>query len=91
MHRKRVSSDLTQGSLPLQVLRFSVPIICTSILQLLFNAADMAIAGQFIGDQALGAVGATTFWVNGFINLLVGISVGANVVLARYFGMKKPD
>lgn len=91
MHRKRVSSDLTQGSLPLQVLRFSVPIICTSILQLLFNAADMAIARQFIGDQALGAVGATTFWVNGFINFLVGISVGANVVLARYFGMKKPD
>ena len=91
MYRKRVSSDLTQGPLPLQVLRFSVPIICTSILQLLFNAADMAIAGRFIGDQALGAVGATTFLVNGFINFLVGISLGANVVLARYFGMKKPD
>ena len=74
----------------LQVLLFSLPIIYTSILQLLFNAADMAIAGRFIGDHALGAVGATTFLVNGFINFLVGISVGANVVISRYFGMKDP-
>ena len=50
----------------------------------------MAIAGRFIGDHALGAVGATTFLVNGFINFLVGISVGANVVISRYFGMKDP-
>ncbi len=91
MDRKMTSADLTQGPLLIQVLRFSVPIILTNFLQLLFNAADMAIAGQFIGDHALGAVGATTFLVNGFVNFLVGISVGANVVIARYFGMKNPE
>ncbi len=89
--QKKTATDLTQGPLLLQVLIFSVPIILTSFLQLLFNAADMAIAGQFIGDHALGAVGATTFLVNGHVNFLIGISVGANVVIARYFGMKDPE
>lgn len=88
--RQNTAADLTKGPLMLQVLLFSLPIIYTSFLQLLFNAADMAIAGRFIGDHALGAVGATTFLVNGFINFLVGISVGANVVISRYFGMKDP-
>lgn len=91
MDRKTTATDLTQGPLLIQVLRFSVPIILTSFLQLLFNAADMAIAGQFIGDYALGAVGATTFLVNGFVNFLVGISVGANVVIARCFGMRAAE
>ena len=74
--RQNTAADLTKGPLALQVLLFSLPIIYTSFLQLLFNAADMAIAGRFIGNHALGAVGATTFLVNGFINFLVGISVG---------------
>lgn len=52
--------DLTQGSLARQIIRFSLPLICSNLLQVLFNLADLAVVGQFVGSTALGAVGSTT-------------------------------
>jgi len=77
---------MLNGSLGRKILRFAVPLAATSILQQLFNAADIAVVGQFAGDKALAAVGANTFVINMLINLFVGISVGVNVVVANSIG-----
>ena len=61
----------------------------SSILQLLFNAADVIVVGNFAGDDSLGAVGSTTSLINLLVNLFIGLSVGANVLTARYFGAKQ--
>ncbi|WP_406539459.1 MATE family efflux transporter [Fibrobacter sp.] len=78
--------DMLNGPLGRKILRFAVPLAATSILQQLFNAADIAVVGQFAGDKALAAVGANTFVINMLINLFVGISVGVNVVVANSIG-----
>jgi len=77
---------MLNGPLGRKILRFAVPLAATSILQQLFNAADIAVVGQFAGDKALAAVGANTFVINMLINLFVGISVGVNVVVANSIG-----
>ena len=77
---------MLNGPLGRKILRFAVPLAATSILQQLFNAADIAVGGQFAGDKALAAVGANTFVINMLINLFVGISVGVNVVVANSIG-----
>lgn len=77
---------MLNGPLGRKILRFAVPLAATSILQQLFNAADVAVVGQFAGDKALAAVGANTFVINMLINLFVGISVGVNVVVANSIG-----
>ncbi len=82
----KTNMDMLNGPLGRKILRFAVPLAATSILQQLFNAADVAVVGQFAGDKALAAVGANTFVINLLINLFVGISVGANVVVANSIG-----
>ena len=82
----KTNMDMLNGPLGRKILRFAVPLAATSILQQLFNAADIAVVGQFAGDKALAAVGANTFVINLLINLFVGISVGANVVVANSIG-----
>ena len=82
----KTNMDMLNGSLGRKILRFAVPLAATSILQQLFNAADIAVVGQFAGDKALAAVGANTFVINMLINLFVGISVGVNVVVANSIG-----
>lgn len=82
----KTNMDMLNGPLGRKILRFAVPLAATSILQQLFNAADIAVVGQFAGDKALAAVGANTFVINMLINLFVGISVGVNVVVANSFG-----
>lgn len=77
---------MLNGPLGRKILKFAVPLAATSILQQLFNAADIAVVGQFAGDKALAAVGANTFVINMLINLFVGISVGVNVVVANSIG-----
>ena len=78
----KTNMDMLNGPLGRKILRFAIPLAATSILQQLFNAADIAVVGQFAGDKALAAVGANTFVINLLINLFVGISVGVNVVVA---------
>lgn len=78
--------DLTTGPLFKKLLIVSIPLILTNILQLLFNAADVAVVGIFKGDDAVAAVGANTALINLIINLFVGLGAGASVVLAKYVG-----
>lgn len=81
--------DMTEGPLFTKLLRFSIPLIFSSFLQLLFNAADVVVVGRFAGDNSLAAVGSTGSLINLLINLFMGLSIGTNVVVARYFGAKQ--
>lgn len=78
--------DMTNGPLLGKIIRFAVPLALSGVLQLLFNAADMVVAGRFAGSEALAAVGSTGALINLIINLFIGLSVGVNVLVARYYG-----
>ena len=80
--------DMLNGSLWDKILVFALPLAASSILQQLFNSADVAVAGRFAGSQALAAVGSNSYVINLLINLFVGLSVGANVIIANYIGKK---
>lgn len=74
-----------------KLISFSIPLMLSGILQLLFNAVDIIVVGRFAGSQALAAVGSTTALINVFTNLFIGVSLGANVLAARFYasGRKK--
>jgi putative MATE family efflux protein len=80
--------DLTEGSLFKNIIKFTVPIIITGVLQLLFNAADIVVVGRYASDTALAAVSSTGALINLIVNLLMGLSVGAGVCVARCFGSR---
>ncbi|MBR4542180.1 MAG: MATE family efflux transporter [Lachnospiraceae bacterium] len=81
--------NMCEGPILPKMLKFAVPLMLSSILQLLFNAADVVVVGKFAGDDALAAVGCTGSLINLLINLFMGLSVGANVMVARHFGAKR--
>ena len=83
---KAVNINMTQGPLLGKVIRFSVPLMLSGMLQLLYNAADVVVVGRFAGAAALAAVGSTGALVNLLVNLFMGVSVGCNVLVARYYG-----
>ena len=89
--RKRRNLDMTHGPLLGKILLFSVPVMLTSLLQVAFNAADVIVVGQFAGYSSLAAVGSSTSTIFLFINMLVGISVGVNVLIANYVGAGDKD
>ena len=76
---------MCNGTIMDKLISFSLPLMLSSILQLMFNAVDIIVVGRFSGSQALAAVGSTTALINIFTNLFIGISLGANVLAARYF------
>lgn len=76
--------DMTTGSLMPKIITFFVPLMISNMLQLLFNAVDLVVVGNWAGNEALAAVGSTTALINVFTNLVIGISLGANVIAARY-------
>lgn len=80
-------NELTQGKLGINILKFAIPLAATGILQQLFNAADIAVVGRYVGKEAMAAVGSNTPLTALIINLFVGISIGANVVIAKFIGM----
>ena len=80
---------MCSGSIFKKMLMFALPLMCSSILQLLFNAADIVVVGRFAGDNALAAVGSNTALINLLTNLFVGLSIGSNVLTARYYGAKQ--
>ena len=86
---KNYKLDMTQGSILANLFRFSIPLVLSSTLQLLFNAADIVVVGRFAGDNSLGAVGSTSSLINLLVNLFIGLSIGANVVAANFFGAGK--
>ena len=83
--------DMLNGGLAGKLILFSLPLACSSILQQLFNSADVAVVGRFAGDNALAAVGSCVALVGIFVNLIVGLSVGPNAVLANLIGQKKRE
>ncbi|MBR2053430.1 MAG: MATE family efflux transporter, partial [Clostridia bacterium] len=82
------SLDMVEGRILPQLIRFSLPLMATSLLQLLYNAADMVVVGQFAGAESLAAVGSTGALINLITNLFVGFSLGANVVIAHANGAR---
>ncbi len=86
---KNYEMDMCSGPILSKMLLFTLPLICSSILQLLFNAADIIVVGRFAGDNALAAVGSNTALINLLVNLFVGLSVGSSVLVAHYYGAKQ--
>ena len=89
--KKSHEMDMLNGSLALKMLIFAMPLAASSILQQLFNSADVAVAGRFAGSDALAAVGSNAAVVALFVNVFVGLSVGVNVLVAHYIGQNKKD
>lgn len=83
------SINMLEGPLFGKLILFAMPIAITSILQQLFNSADIVVCGRFVGNVALAAVGANSQIINLFINSFIGLSVGANVMIANYIGAGK--
>lgn len=84
--KNKYEMDMCNGPLLGKIILFSIPVILSGILQLLFNAADIVVVGRFAGNEALAAVGSTSSLINLMTNLFIGLSVGANVLVARYYG-----
>ena len=80
---------MCEGPILPKLLKFAIPLMLSSILQLMFNAADVVVVGRFAGDNSLAAVGCTGSLINLLINLFVGLSVGTNVMAARHYGAKQ--
>lgn len=80
---------MCSGSIMDKLISFSLPLMLSGVLQLMFNAVDIVVVGRFSGSQALAAVGSTTALINLFTNLFIGISLGANVLAARFFASGK--
>ena len=89
MKNNKYEIDMCNGTLMDKLISFSLPLMLSGILQLLFNAVDIIVVGRFTGRQALAAVGSTTALINIFTNLFIGISLGANVLAARFYASGK--
>ena len=86
---KAVSVDLTKGPIGKQSLQFTVPLLLGNIFQQFYNAADTVIVGKFVGREALAAVGSSGALINLLVSILMGVAVGAGVVVSRYYGAKQ--
>ena len=89
MKKNKYEIDMCNGTIMDKLISFSIPLMLSGILQLMFNAVDIVVVGRFSGSQALAAVGSTTALINVFTNLFIGISLGANVLAARYYATGK--
>ena len=88
MAKKSYQIDMTEGPLFKKIIAFALPLMLTSMLQLLYNAADVVVVGKFAGDTSLAAVGSTTALINLIVNLFIGLSLGTGVVLSQAIGMR---
>ena len=89
MKKNKYEIDMCNGTIMDKLISFSLPLMLSGILQLMFNAVDIVVVGRFSGSQALAAVGSTTALINIFTNLFIGISLGANVLAARFYASGK--
>jgi len=85
-NKNKYEMDMCSGSLLPKILLYSLPLMLSGILQLLFNAADIVVVGRFAGNDALAAVGSTSSLINLLVNVFMGLSVGTNVMVARFYG-----
>lgn len=89
--RKTTSRDLTKGNIAAQILLFALPLMLGNIFQMMYNTVDSIVVGNFVGTQALAAVGSTTMIVNLFVFFFNGFSIGAGVVIGNAFGARNMD
>lgn len=82
---------MLEGAILPKMLLFAIPLMASSVLQLLFNAADIIVVGKFAGDNALAAVGSNGALINLLVNFFVGLSVGVNVLVARYYASNQEE
>lgn len=86
---KKFEIDMCNGPILKKMLLFAIPLMCSSILQLLFNAVDVIVVGKYVGDNALAAVGSNSSLIHLFVNFFVGLSIGVNVLVSNYYGAKQ--
>ena len=86
--KKSYEMDMCHGPVLGKLLLFTLPLMLSGILQLLFNAADIIVVGKFAGSHALAAVGSTNALINLFVNVFIGFSISTNVLVGQYFGAK---
>ena len=91
MKSNKYEIDMCNGSIMDKIFSFALPLMLSGILQLMFNAVDIIVVGRFSGSEALAAVGSTTALINVFTNLFIGISLGANVLAARFFAAGRKE
>ena len=91
MKKNKYEIDMCNGTIMDKLISFAFPLMVSGILQLMFNAVDIVVVGRFSGSQALAAVGSTTALINVFTNLFIGISLGANVLAARFYAAGKEE
>ncbi|MCM1119545.1 MAG: MATE family efflux transporter [bacterium] len=84
--KNKYEMDMCSGALLPKILLYSLPLMLSGILQLLFNAADIVVVGRFAGNDALAAVGSTSSLINLLVNVFMGLSVGTNVMVAHFYG-----
>ena len=90
MHGSKYNIDMTHGPLFSKIILFTIPLIVTNVMQLMFHAADLIVLGQFADPKAMAGVGATNGLTTFMINLFLGLSTGVHVLTARYTGAKDP-
>ena len=88
---KSTARNLTEGNIAKQIILFSLPLMLGNVFQMLYNTVDSIVVGNYVGTQALAAVGSTTMIVNLFVFFFNGFSIGAGVIIGRYFGSKDMD
>lgn len=91
MAAKKYEIDMSSGSLVKSIIAFVIPLMLSNILQLLYNAADIIVVGQFTGKEALAAVGSTGPLINLLTNLFIGLSVGTSVLISTCYGAGDRD
>ena len=89
LSKNKYEIDMCNGTIMDKLVSFAIPLMVSGILQLMFNAVDIIVVGRFFGSQALAAVGSTTALINVFTNLFIGVSLGANVLAARFYAAGK--
>lgn len=91
IREKTSSKDMTTGNIILLLIQFSVPLIIGNLFQMMYNTVDSLVVGNFVGKEALAAVGSTTMIINMLVFFFNGVSIGAGVVISRYYGARKYD
>lgn len=86
---KKYEMNMCEGALTAKILIFTIPLMISGVLQLLFNAADTIVVGRYAGKEALAAVGSTSTLISLLVGFFMGLSVGANILVSRYYGAKK--
>ena len=89
--KERSSTSLTEGPITRSILLFTGPLIIGNLFQQLYNTVDSIVVGQFIGSEALAAVGSSTPLINLIIGMFMGIAVGSGVIISQYYGAKSED